>query len=171
VTPYAELHVHWNFSFLDGAFVARGPGRDGRAARAITGWDRLPTAADQSRPREVGAEHVCCGSPNVYSLRPAEGSVDSGNEFCLLAGDRLGKLRVECEAEQVQQVGLGQCPAGSHSGRGWVKAPPRSAECLPVRTTWTFDKPKVFLTGKALPCVYTPDYRSAARNTQASSLD
>ena len=30
----------------------------------------------------------------MYGHTPADGSVESGNEFCLLAGDRLGKLRL-----------------------------------------------------------------------------
>ena len=42
VTPYAELHCHSHFSFLDGASLTRGAGRGGGAAGAARPGDHRP---------------------------------------------------------------------------------------------------------------------------------
>ena len=75
-TPYAELHCHTNFSFLDGASRARRPGRAGRRAGADRAGRHRPRTActarsgSSARPRPSGSIRSS-GSRSSCSTRPS----------------------------------------------------------------------------------------------------
>src|SRR5881275_3031867 len=120
--PYAELHCHSNFSFLDGAShpeeLAEEAARLGLEALAITDHDgfygvvRFAEAA-----REVGLPTVFGAELSFGLHKPQNGVADpEGNHLVVLARDPAGYARLARTISAAQMRGQGRV-VGSGQGR------------------------------------------------------
>jgi len=133
-TPYAELHCHSNFSFLDGAShpeeLVEEAGRLGLKALALTDHDGMygvvrfaEAAAELGMPTVLGAEL------SLGLTQPQNGVPDpEGGHLLVLARDPAGYRRLSCAISAAQMAGQEkgrpvydlEALAGAHGGHWMV---------------------------------------------------
>ena len=129
--PYAELHCHSNFSFLDGAShpeqLAEEAARLGLEALAVTDHDGLygvvrfaEAAQAVGLPTVFGAEITLTPTPGRCSARTTltQQTVTSDGEHHLPRSARRAPARARRRAHRLRRAGPGDQPRPSGGGEG-----------------------------------------------------